>query len=131
MNCLDSSFIIDFLDPEKKHHKQAVEWMKENKDDKLATTPICAFEVLRGAVRIQQNRKQVESFLMGLIIPGFGFEEAVTAAETDAELHSKGDPLSARDTLIASQARRHNYTLITRDDDFNNVPGLDVVIYSE
>lgn len=131
MNCLDSSFIIDFLDGEKEHHKQAVEWMKENKDKALATTPICAFEVLRGAARIQQNGKQVEFFLMALTIPEFGFEEAVTAAETDAELHSKGESLSARDTLIASQARRHNYTLITRDEDFKDVPGLDVVVYSE
>lgn len=105
--------------------------MKENKDEALATTPICAFEVLRGAARIKQNRKQVEFFLMALTIPGFGFEDAVTSAETDVELHSRGDPLSARDTLIASQARRHNYTLITRDDDFKDVPRLDVVIYSE
>ncbi len=26
MNCLDSSFIIDFLDPDTDHHEGAVEW---------------------------------------------------------------------------------------------------------
>ncbi len=131
MNCLESSFIIDFLDPQKEHHEEAVKWMEENRNQPLATTTICAFEVLRGAARTDQDKEHVEDFLKALRIPGFEFESAVKAAEIDAELHSQGSPLSARDTLIASQARRFDYTLVTRDDDFEDVPGLRIVLYNE
>jgi len=55
----------------------------------------------------------------------------VKAAEPDTELHSQGNPLTARDTLIASQARYLNYTLITHDKRFEDVPGLKVVLYRQ
>lgn len=129
MNCLESSFIIDFLDPQKENHEEAVKWMEENRDQPLATITICAYEVLRGAARINQSKEHVEDFLRALRVPSFDFESSVKAAETDAELHSQGNPLSARDTLIASQARQLNYTLITHDKRFEDVPGLRVRIY--
>lgn len=69
MNCLESSFIIDFLDPQKEHHEEAVKWMEENRNLPLATTTICAYEVLRGAARINQDKEYVEDFLRALRIP--------------------------------------------------------------
>ncbi|MFW6195718.1 MAG: hypothetical protein ACOC5D_00145 [Thermoplasmatota archaeon] len=69
MNCLESSFIIGFLDPQKEHHEEAVKWMEQNKDKPLATTTICAFEVLRGAARINKNKEHVEDFSKALRAP--------------------------------------------------------------
>jgi len=51
MNCLDSSFLVDFLDSENEYHDEAVEWMESRSDDTHATPAICAFEVLRGSAR--------------------------------------------------------------------------------
>ncbi|MFT4923569.1 MAG: putative nucleic acid-binding protein [Haloarculaceae archaeon] len=42
MNCLDSSFVVDFLDPEQDHHETAVEWMEAHADG----TPLGARDTL-------------------------------------------------------------------------------------
>ena len=51
MNCLDSSFVVDFLDPEQDHHDAATGWMRERSDagDDLAEPDIDAYERLLGA----------------------------------------------------------------------------------
>lgn len=60
-----------------------------------------------------------------------GLSGAVAAGGLDGQLHADGTPLSARDTLVASPASEHGYTLVTRDRDFGDVPGLSVVFYDE
>jgi len=35
MNCLDSSFVVDFPDPETTHHEAAVAWMDEHDDESV------------------------------------------------------------------------------------------------
>lgn len=129
-NCLDSSFIVDFLDPEQEHHEAAVTWMENRSEEPLATPSICAFEVLRGTARARDDRfDRAVGFLRTLTVLEFGLDAAVAAGDLDGRLHSDGTPLGARDTLVASPAREHGYTLVTRDRDFEDVPGLDVVFY--
>jgi predicted nucleic acid-binding protein len=124
MNCLDSSFVIDFLDPDAENHDAADGWMREHSDEPLLVPYICAFEVLRGAARANVGYERAKSFLRsrGVDVESSGLTEAVDAAEFDAELHERGTPLSARDTLVASCAHRTGYTLVTRDRDFEDVP---------
>ena len=130
MNCLDSSFVVDFLDPEAEHHGPATEWMRERSDEPLATPAICAFEVLRGAARAGDDRfDRAVGFLRTLDVLEFGLAGAIAAGDLDGQLHADGSPLGARDTLVASPAREHGYTLVTRDRDFESVPGLDVELY--
>ncbi|MCX2818210.1 PIN domain-containing protein [Haladaptatus sp. F3-133] len=123
MNCLDSSFVIDFLDPDGEHHAEAKEWMRRHADEPLVVPYICAFEVLRGAVRGDSYEK-VESFLRNrsVDVPHSGLSNAVDAAGFDSRLHDDGSPLSARDTLVASHAWTKGYTLVTRDRDFEDAP---------
>ena len=54
-----------------------------------------------------------------------------TVGNLDGQLHADGTLPSARDTLVASPAREHGYALVTRDRDFEDVPGLDVILYDE
>ena len=126
MNCLDSSFVIDFLDPDAENHDAADGWMREHSDEPLVVPYICAFEVLRGAARADGEYERAKSFLRSssVDVESAGLREAVTAAEFDAELREGGTPLSARDTLVASCAKRTGYTLVTRDRnfDFEGVP---------
>ena len=129
MNCLDSSFVIDFLDRDAEHHDAAEDWMRRNADDPLAVPYVCAFEVLRGVARVDgDDYERAQSFLRTAVdVPRSGLSEAVDAAELDAENHGDGSPLSARDTLVASCARRMG-TLVTRDTDFEDAP-VDVEFY--
>ena len=60
-----------------------------------------------------------------------GLAGAVAAGRLDGRLYGDGTPLSARGTLVASPAREHGYTLVTRERDFADVPELDVVFYDE
>ena len=132
MNCLDSSFLVDFLDPQQAHHDAATGWMREHSDEPFATPAICAFEVLRGAARVGDDQfDRSVGFLRTLEVLELGLAGAIAAGDLDGQLHADGAPLSARDTLVASPAREHGYTLVTRDRDFADVPGLDVVLYDE
>jgi len=132
MNCLDSSFLVDFLDPEQADHGAAKAWMGERADEQFATPAVCAFEVLRGTARVGDDRfDRAVGFLRTMDVLELGLAGAVAAGSLDGRLHADGAPLSARDTLVASPAREHGYTLVTRDRDFAAVPGLDVVFYDE
>lgn len=130
MNCLDSSFLVDFLDPEQKDHDSAVAWMDEQGDEALATPAICAFEVLRGTARVNDERfERAVGFLRTLDVLEFGLQDAIAAGNLDGRLHEEGTPLSARDTLVASPAREHGFALVTRDRDFGDIQGLEVEFY--
>jgi predicted nucleic acid-binding protein len=132
MNCLDSSFLVDFLDPEQSNHDAATEWMRERADEPFATPAICSFEVLRGAARAGDDRfDRAVGFLRTLEVIDLGLAGAIAAGDPDGELHADGAPPSARDTLVASPARGGGHALVTRDRDFEDVPGLDVILYAE
>jgi predicted nucleic acid-binding protein len=78
---LDSSFLVDFLDPEQTHHDAATEWMREHADEPQATPVICTFEVLRGAARAGDDRfDRAVGFLRTLEVLELGFEEAIARA---------------------------------------------------
>ena len=47
----------------------------------------------------------------------------------DAELHDSGTPIGALDTLVAGIVREAGATLVTADDHFERVNGLDVHRY--
>lgn len=131
-NCLDSSFVVDFLDPGAEHHESAVGWMRERSDEPFATPAVCAFEVLRGAARAGDDRfDRAAGLLRTLDVLELGLAGAIAAGDLDGRLHADASPLSARDMLVASPAREHGYTLVTRDRDFESVPGLEVAFYDE
>lgn len=130
MHCLDSSFVVDFLDDRQEDHEAAVAWLRAHPEESLATPAICAFEVLRGSARRGEDRfERVVGFLRTLTVLELGLDAVIAAGDLDGRLHADGTPLGARDTLVASPALEHGYTLVTRDRDFTNVPGLDVAFY--
>jgi predicted nucleic acid-binding protein len=132
MNCLGSSFLVDFLDSEGQHHDAAVQWMNAHSNETLATPAICAFEVLRGSARGDGDQfDRAVGFLRTLTILDLTLDTAIAAGRFDGKRHAAGEPLSPRDTLVASAARTNSATLITRDSDFENVPDLNVVAYTD
>ena len=130
MHCLDSAFLVDFLDSEADHHDEAVAWMEANSDEELAVPVICAFEVVRGTGRASEDRfEQAVGFLRTLSVLDLSLSMALAAGDLDSRLHTTGTPLSARDTLVAAPTLEHGATLVTRDRGFDVVDGLDVVFY--
>jgi predicted nucleic acid-binding protein len=127
---LDSSFVVDFLDSEQDHHEHAVEWMQAHGEEELAVPAICAFEVLRGTARAGDDRfDSAVGFLRTLTLLDLTLDGAIAAGGLDGRLHADGTSLGARDTLAASPARGHGYTLVTRDRDFEDVPDIDIAFY--
>ena len=132
MNCLDSSFLIDFLDSERTHHEAATAWMQAHSEEEIAVPAICAFELLRGTARSGDERfNRAVGFLQTVTVLELSLPGAIAAGELDGQLHAEGTPLGARDTLVASPAREHGYTLVTRDRDFEDVPGLTTDFYDD
>ncbi len=130
MNCLDSSYVVDFLDPQQDHHDAAVAWMRDHSEEALAVPAICAFEVIRGTARAGDDRfDRAVGFLRTLTVLDLDIDAAIAAGELDGRLHARGEPLGPRDTLVATAAGQHGYELVTRDRDFEAVPGLDVILY--
>ncbi len=132
MNCLDSSFIVDYLNHDVAHHEDARRWMERHRDEPMLVPYIAAYEVLRGAARSGgENMEQTKSFLSGgaVEVETSGIEGAIHTAEVDADLATDGSPLSVRDTLIASCAISSGYRLVTRDRDFEDTP-VDVELYA-
>ena len=103
--------------------------MRTNRTSRL---PSARSRVLRGAAWSGDDRfDRAVGFLRRLEVLELGLEGATTAGDLNGKLHTDGAPRSARDTLVASPAREHGYALVTRDRDFEDVPGLDVVLYDE
>jgi predicted nucleic acid-binding protein len=104
--------------------------MEGHGDETLAVPSICAFEVLRGSSRSGEEQfARATGFLRTLTVLDLDLSAAIAAGSLDGRLHAAGTPLSARDTLVATPAVEHGYTLVTRDRDFEEVPDLSVTFY--
>lgn len=97
--------------------------------DSFFTSTVVAFELWYGvfkSARVQQNTRRCETFFSGPIgIIPFQEEDARIAGELRAKLEAAGKPIGAYDLLLASQALRHNMTLVTANvSEFSRVKGL-------
>jgi tRNA(fMet)-specific endonuclease VapC len=68
----------------------------------------------------------VAEFLEGIVIESWDSACARSYAEFSAEQQRAGKPLSTMDGLIAAHALAHDFTLISNDHVFDQVPNLKV-----
>lgn len=131
MNCLDSAFLIDFLDPSRDGHESARSWMAVHDDEPMYAPAVVRWEVLRGAARLDgiEGVEALVSELDWLESLPFTAEAAAEAATIAAELRQRGDEISAADYPIAGTVRHAGATLVTADPDFTVVDRLDVDRY--
>jgi tRNA(fMet)-specific endonuclease VapC len=99
-------------------------------DAEVLVSSIVAFELWYGvakSARPESNARLVETFFAGPVgLLGFEAEDAKVAGRVRATLESAGKPIGAYDLLIASQALRHQLTLITANGrEFSRVKDLD------
>jgi tRNA(fMet)-specific endonuclease VapC len=125
--CLETSFIVDFL----REKEDAIEKYKEIKGRKLETTSVVAWEVLRGPKltgRVKEYKEAVKLFERLNILP-FTLTSSRIASEIELDLKEKGSSVNLIDVLIAAAAIENSSKLVTRDEGYMNIRGLEVEFY--
>lgn len=125
MTLYDSSVLIDYLDGE----EAAVEYVVAHSDERAVTTPLVLFEVYQGEVfkSGSPDFDAVGDALAWVDVVGVTGGLARAAAELQADLHRRGDPLAARDAFIAGTARGLGDSLAVADADFDVAGITDVM----
>lgn len=131
MICLDSTFLIDFLDDDRRQHDRARDWMAEHEAEPMYAPTVVRWEVLRGAARLDgvDGVERLSTELTWLESLPLTAAAATEAAMIEAELRTRGDAISAADYPIAGTARNAGATLVTADPGFEQVDGLEVDRY--
>ena len=128
MVCLETDFLIALM----RKNKSALKKLRElvRRGERLATTPITAAELFRGAYtseRTEENLKKVRGMLSRLDLLEFNVTAADIYGQISAELDGKGEPIGEFDALISSIALAHNERVVTRNvKHFSRVRGLEV-----
>ncbi|MFC6716087.1 PIN domain-containing protein [Natrialbaceae archaeon GCM10025810] len=132
MYVLDSDCFIDYLAGSREYHRDAVSFIEEHRNDSLgAPTPVL-YELARHEARTEYGPTVDE--LLGALewaepLP-LTVDAIRDAAFIDAELLDRGDRIPQFDVLVAGIARSVTGTLVTRDDHYARIEGLDVRPYA-
>lgn len=127
MIAFDTSFLLDYLDGV----DATAEFLRAHEGQPLFAPSLALFEVYRGAAR-SGGREAIERVATGLdwVEPLPLDEPAVReAAVVEAELLDAGERINLGDTLIAGVCRHNGARIVTRDDHYERVEGLDVETY--
>lgn len=125
--CLETSFVVDFL----REKGNAIEMYRVIKEQKLETTSVVAWEILRGPKlygRVKEYNEAIK-FLERLNILPFTLTSSRIASEIELDLKEKGRSVNLVDVLIAATAIENNSKLVTRDEGYMNIEGLEVEFY--
>jgi len=126
MVCLDTDFLVSFLRgvPAAKQKMESLLGAGEE----LATTPINATELFKGAFRMSNAKRELEQVtgvLGSVTILDYGCECARRAGELMHALMKKGGYIGDMDCIIAAIAMVNSQVLVTRNiEHFERVPGL-------
>ena len=121
MILLDSCALIHVLRGTEKGKtiKKALE------NENYGTTALCVHEVLIGS----QEKDVLLSFFKSIQIFSFDMESSLKSVELEAVLKKKGKMIGKIDLFIASICLAHNLQLMTTDEDFRNIPGLQLLFF--
>lgn len=130
MPVLDTSFIVDLLRGKKEALQKLAEM--EVQEIPLSTTEINVLELYRGAYlsrKTHQNLEEIRKLLECFQV--LELEQSVyeVFASLSARLLSEGKPVGAFDELIAAITLLQEEQIVTRDEHFKKVPGLELISY--
>ncbi len=128
MRALDATYCFDLLRGDAGARDRAVEW--ETEQELLAIPTPALAEFLRSGYRrggrLLERSLALTRRLEVLPLDGDTAEEA---ARLGGDLDRRGLAVGNLDLLIAAIARRHRAILVTRDQDFQRIPGLHLETY--
>jgi len=124
---LDTTFLLDYLDGT----DAAAGYLEEHDEEPLHAPSLSLFEVYRGAARTRgtEGVEEVSSALDWVEPLPIDDPAAKEASLIEEELLEDGERVNLGDTLIAGVCRHHGARIVTRDDHFGRVDGLDTETY--
>ena len=130
MPVLDSSFLVDLVRGDERALRALARFENEYHD--LSTTVINLLELFRGVYlseRREENMKEVMEIARGLDLLGIGWETFQIYGTLCATLMGSGVPVDEFDMVIAALALQADGRIVTRDQHFRHIPGLEIISY--
>ena len=127
MNCLDTNALIDYL-----HGEESIAtFLQENEQRPLFAPTVALHEVFVGGARLrgEEGVEDASEDLDWVEPLELSVDGAAEAALISAELRDAGEAIGPMDTLIAGIVRNTGATIVTADDHFERIDGLDVRHY--
>lgn len=120
--CLDTSAVIEVLYATDKGKKI----QNITKDKPIVITVFTIHELLVGMK--EKEIEKIEGFLELILVAEFSKECALHSAVIEKHLRAKGKLINKMDILIAGTCLQGNYHLISCDNDFENIKGIQTTI---
>ncbi|MFM8683271.1 MAG: type II toxin-antitoxin system VapC family toxin [Chthoniobacterales bacterium] len=127
---LDSSFLVDFeRESAKSKAGRATQFLQAQPHEELCITFTIAGEMAAGE-SMGRDRAKWETFIRPFRFLDYNDEIAWRFGDIYRELRRRGTLIGANDMWIAATALTNDQPIVTRNaDDFNRVPGLEVLSY--
>lgn len=131
MNCLDARFLIDYTNEARERHDDAVAFYESEGGPMALASTLAPYEVYRGVCyyRSPADLADVRRRLSWVHPAAFTDHVAGIVAEIHADLKRRGEMVDGADVLIAATAMAHDVPVVTSDDGFERIDGLDVRYY--
>ena len=130
MTIIDTSVMIALLKGTPDAKEKIAELLNQN--DLPAVTIITVYELLKGAYlssKKQENLTDVKEALSNMQILELSTEACEEASNIYCELYRSGKLISEFDILIAAVAKTQGQTLLTRDQHFISIKGLNLILW--
>jgi tRNA(fMet)-specific endonuclease VapC len=82
----------------------------------------------QASTRVESNLAKLDQFAAAIIVLPCDAETASAYGKVKFDLRKKGRPIPENDVWIAAIARQHGLSLLTRDEHFRGIEGLQVEI---
>lgn len=128
MAVLDTSFLIDLL-----RGKKEVEGLLDSLEhEELVIAAPSIEELWCGALLSavsEREKKKIHSLCEGLMLGVLDDKSARLAGEIEASLIKKGVQIQVEDCMIAGIAKARNEKIVTRDEHYARIDGVQVLKY--
>lgn len=114
-----------------KGDKNAKQLASKLKLDEVMITSITLYELYLGELIVGRDLLDIKEMERDFKVEQFNEQYAEEAARIQSELIKNGTKIPAMDALIAGIARKNNAILITDDEHFKKVEGLEVKFYKQ
>jgi predicted nucleic acid-binding protein len=127
MKLLDSSFCADFL----RGREAAKAYRLAHRNESLVLSSIGYYELYHGAVKEGRDPGRIDDHLPWVERIDYDPTHALEGARIRQELDARGQRIQHPDMMLAGVARSLGVPVVTADDGFERVDGLDVENHRE
>ena len=124
---LDTDILVALL----KGEPDAIQTIRalEEKNDRIATTAVTAYELLKGAYissKPKENIEKVQEIISNVQVLDLSLKACEEASKIYRDLRKAGSLIGEFDVLITAIARMYDEIIMTRDEHFTFIRGIKV-----